>query len=107
MYQQVFAAHLRGWDGKTLVSMSQAIKSDQCKLSGKIKEDFPTMEMVVTTVRNVTWNLLYWMGAVTDKMDEVPDPLQVRYGYVLDCKGKPQWLDVAMREAKRARVDSA
>lgn len=109
VYGKVFAAHVkgRGQDCKTLQSMSAAIKSDSCKLSSKIKEDFPTMEMAVTTVRNMSWTLGYWTGAVLDKMQAVPDPLHVKYGYVLDAKGRPQWLDIAMREAKRVKREEA
>ena len=68
------------------------------------KDDFPTLETLATTVRNVSWNLIYWICAAECDMSMCPDPMQPMYGFALDAKGKPQWLDVVVVSQKAAAV---
>jgi hypothetical protein len=102
VYARAYPAHLKAWDGASFESMSALFKSDRCRLAEKTKEDFPSMEMLVTTVRNASWVLAYWTCAAAECVGDVPDPLQPRYGFALDSKDKPQWLDLAMQERAAA-----
>lgn len=123
----MFSNHLFGCNGTSFDSLARRIKSPDCSLSEKIKGEFPgtfkakharlsarsastelllaDVQMLTTTIRNVSWTLAYWWCAATNTMKDCPDPMQVKYGYILDGKGKPQWLDVALKEAKRPRLN--
>lgn len=96
LYCEVFSGHApKSTPSKpTFQSLSKFIKSNECRLGNATKESFPTMEMMATTVRNISWNLAYWICASKCNMQDVPDPIQPSYGYAMDGKGKPQYLDV-------------
>lgn len=82
------------WDTKTFQSLCDCLKSDSCKLSAGIKEEFPILQRVVTTVRNASWNILYWECAVKGDMSGCPDPIDERFGYTMGADGKPKWMDL-------------
>jgi hypothetical protein len=102
LYAEVFSRHACDrsgkavWDQKTFESLMKTLRSKECKLSEGVKKDFPSLEMIATTVRNASWNLIYWLCAVRGSMRECPSPVDTRYGYARDASGKPQWLDVVL-----------
>jgi hypothetical protein len=105
IYKEVYSNHSGSWDKQTFQSLCDIIKGDQCKLSASTKEEFPTMGMVATTTRNASWNLIYWLCAVEGVMQGVcPDPVDPKYGYALDSKGKTQWLDIVLMERGGAQI---
>lgn len=65
LYCEVFSGHVpKTTPSKpTFQSLSKFIKSPECRLGNATKESFPTMEMLATTIRNISWNLSYWVCA--------------------------------------------
>lgn len=61
--------------------------------------------MLATTVRNVSWNMVYWICAAEGDMSMCPDPIHPMYGYAMDSKGRPQYLDVVVAAAAGAGQD--
>lgn len=98
LYSEVFRAHAPKLSKNSFDKLSKHIKSAECKLADGTKNDFPTMETLATTVRNVSWNLIYWVCAAESDMSMCPDPMHPVYGFALDAKGKPQWLDVVVQK---------
>lgn len=97
--------------GEGFQAMSDYFKSSECRLSDKTKSDFPSVGMLVTTIRNASWNAAYWHCAAQGNMQPLPDPMQIMYGYVVGEDGRPQWLDEAVAGAapmssKRGRKES-
>ena len=107
LYSEVFRAHAPKLSNNSFDKLSKHIKSPECKLADGTKNDFPTMETLATTVRNVSWNLIYWVCAAESDMSMCPDPMHPVYGFALDAKGKPQWLDVVVASPLKASVEKA
>lgn len=108
VYAEIYSNHVKSksnreislWDEKTFKSLCECIKRDSCKLSQAIKDEFPSMERVATTIRNTSWTILYWRCAVMGDMSKCPDPMSPTYGYAMGDDGKPQWLDVVFLGSK-------
>ena len=96
LYAEVFSAHAPKKLPNTFHELSTELKSPLCKLAPATRDSFPSMETLATTVRNVSWNLCYWVHASTCDMAGCPDPIQPTYGYALDDRGKPQYLDLVI-----------
>lgn len=97
VYAEVYSKHVSTWDRKTFESLSRCIKNESCKLSDAVKLEFPSLQMMGTMVRNVSWNLLYWMAAAEGDMKMCPSPIHPMYGYAIDGEnGRPQWLDIVL-----------
>lgn len=103
LYAEVYSNHVKEWDRKGFEGLSRIIKRDGCKLSQTVKDDFPTLEMLATTVRNVSWNMLYWVAAANGDMTKCPCPVHPMYGYAMDEKGKPQYLDIVMQQSQKKK----
>ena len=63
LYAEVYSAHAPRTLPATFGELSTALKSPMCKLAAGTKESLPSMEMMATTVRNISWNLSYWVCA--------------------------------------------
>lgn len=98
LYVEVFEKHAPK-TSTNFQGLSKHIKSPACRLAQGTKDSFPTMETLATTIRNVSWNLAYWVCASKCNMQQCPDPIQPMYGYALDARGKPQYLDVVVGES--------
>lgn len=93
IYSIVWAAHCGAqWDQKTFASVRKCVMAS--KLSEKTKLMFPSSEMLLTTVKNVSWTIKYWEAACHGDMGLCPDPVQPEYGFALDSKGRPAWSDL-------------
>lgn len=100
VYAEVYSKHVSTWDRKTFESLGRCIKGENCKLSEAVKTEFPSLQTMGTMVRNVSWNLLYWMAAAEGDMQMCPSPLHPMYGYAKDQEsGRTQWLDVVLLSA--------
>eukprot|EP00961_Rhodomonas_salina_P213797 2887469-Rhodomonas_salina.2 len=64
IYGMVFAAHIGGGGG--LQSAINALRNS--KLSERTRQQIPSCEYVLTSVRNANWVLLYWGGEQRDEM---------------------------------------
>lgn len=93
IYSLVWAAHCSAsWDQKTFESVRKCVM--QSKLAEKTKLAFPSVEMLLTTAKNVDWTIKYWKAACLGDMSLCPDPVQPEYGFALDSKGRPSWADL-------------
>lgn len=103
LYSQVYSNHLKNWKRpriKTFESLSDHLKKKECKLSQNIKNEFPNQYTMGTIIRNVSWNVLYWLASVEGNMQLCPSPIHPMYGYGIDSEsGKAQWLDVLLLQS--------